>query len=108
PSRISRSRPPSHPRELVNEPITAIYSAAGRYVAADVRHSAGGHCSVHAVAGIGLARSGIPDYPGDDVLPRGQPERDGHYGDSASGTAVRPNAGAEPDDLDQFGRGLGD
>ena len=54
----------------LNESITAIYSAAGRYVAADGRNSAGGHCCVHAVAGIGIARSGISDHPGDDVLSR--------------------------------------
>ena len=48
-----------------------------------------------------------PDHPGADLLSRRQPGGDDLVGHRAAGTAVRPDAGPEPDVVDQFGRGVG-
>ena len=66
-----------------------------------------GIVAYHAVAGFGAAAGRLPDDSGAHLLSRRQPRRDGHHGDGAAGTPVRPDAGAEPDDLDQRRRRLG-
>ncbi len=64
------------------------------------------------VAYTQLPVSALPevDYPTIQVahfLSGRQPGRHGDHRDRAAGTAVWPDAGAEPDDLHQFGRNLG-
>ena len=57
---------------------------------------------------LGPARGRLPDHPGADLLSRRQPGGDDLVGHRAARGAVRPDAGPEPDVLDQFGRRLGD
>ena len=59
-------------------------------------------------AAVGAARGGLPDHPGRHLLPGRQPRRDDLLDHRAAGAAVRPDAGTEPDVLDQLGRRLGD
>ena len=60
-----------------------------------------------AVAGFGAAAGRLPDHPGGHLLSRRQPGRDGDHRHGAAGAPVRPDAGAEPDDLDQRRRRFG-
>ena len=61
---------------------------------------------LQAAAGFGSAGSGLPDHPGDHVLSRRQPGRDGVVGDRAARAAVRAGAGTAADDVDQLRREL--
>src|ERR1700690_429696 len=85
-----------------NESVTAIYSSARRHFADDDRRAADRDCGVPAASGFGLAGSGLSHHSGDDVLSGGGPDGDGVVGHGAAGAAIRPGAGAEPDDLQQF------
>src|SRR5258705_7667380 len=91
-------------REFVDKPVEAIYSSASGHLASDGGHFACGICCVCAAAGIGAAAGGLSDDSGADVLSRGEPGGDGFVGDGAAGAAVRADSGAEPDDVDEFGR----
>ena len=55
-----------------------------------------------------LPAGGLPDHPGRDLLSGREPRRDGLVGDRAARAPVRPDARAEPDDVDELERQLGD
>ena len=61
-----------------------------------------------AAADVGAARGRLPDDPGDHALPGRQPRRDDDVGDGAARAPVRPDAGTEPDVVDELGRRVGD
>ena len=63
-----------------------------------------GVVALPAAAGLGAAGGRLPDDPGRDVLPGRQPRRDGVVGDRAARAAVRPDAGAAADDVDELRR----
>src|SRR5438876_899474 len=67
-----------------NEPVSAIYSAAGRDVADDVWRPAGRDSRLPAAARVCLARGGLSDNSGDDVLSRRRSDGDGVVGHSAA------------------------
>src|SRR5690242_13848181 len=105
----SKLRPLNRPpKALRNESVAPIYSAAGGDAAGAARRSPGGNRPVYAIAGFRSAWRSVPHHSGADVLSRGKPVGNGPHRDRAAGTAVRRNAGTEPDDLPQLGRGLGD
>ena len=58
-------------------------------------------------AAVGPAGGRLPDHPGADLLSRRQPRGDDLVGHRAAGAPVRPDAGPEPDVVDQLGRRLG-
>src|SRR5216684_3065843 len=94
------------PQGRSNESIKAVYFAAGGHHIADGGDFAGGLCRLPAIARFRPAASRLPHNPGANVLSRGQPGRDGVFGDRASGAAVWASARAEPNDLDELLRQL--
>ncbi len=58
-------------------------------------------------AALGLARGRLSDDPGADLLPGRQPRRDDLLGHRTARSAARPDAGAQPDVVDELGRRLG-
>ena len=54
-----------------------------------------------------LPQVDYPDHPGAHLLSRRQPGCDGDLDHRAAGAPVRPDAGPDPDDLDQLRRQLG-
>ena len=100
-----KARDAARPRGT-DESVAAVHSAAGRDLAADGGHPAGGHRGLPAAAGFGAAAGGLPDHPGADVLSRREPGGDGVVGHRAAGAPVRPGARPEADDLHQFLRQL--
>src|SRR5580698_2582164 len=87
-----------------NEPVTAVYSAASGDDTIDDRHHAVRHAGVQVPARRGAAGSRLSDHPGADLLSRRQSRRDDVVGDRAAGSAVRPDAEPEPDELGEFRR----
>ena len=67
-----------------------------------------GHRRLSRAAALGAARGRLPDDPGGDVLSRRQPRRDDVVGHRAARAPVRPDAGPEPDVVDELRRRLGD
>ena len=66
-----------------------------------------GHRRLPVPAAVGAAAGRLSDHPGADALSRRQPRSDDLVGHRAAGAPVRPDAGPQPDDLDQLGRRLG-
>ena len=66
-----------------------------------------GMLGVQVPAGRRLARSGLSDHPGADLLSRRQSGRDDVLGHRAAGSAVRPDAESQPDEFGEFGRRIG-
>ncbi len=60
------------------------------------------------LAGVGVAAGGLPDDSDHDVLSGRKSGGDVVVGDGAAGAAVWADAGAEPDDVDEFVRQLAD
>src|SRR5260370_31930911 len=89
-----------------NESIKAVYFAAGGHHIADGGHFTGGLCRIPSTARFRPAASGLPHDPGTNVLSRGQPGRNGVFGDLAARAAVWASAGAQPNDLDELLRPL--
>ena len=56
---------------------------------------------------VGAARGRLSDDPGADLLPGRQPGRDDLVGHRAARSAVRPDAGPQPDVVGQLRRGFG-
>src|SRR5580658_2519541 len=56
--------------ETVRESVSPIYYPASRHFAADGRDSSGWIRGLHAIAGLGVARSGLPHHSGGYVLSR--------------------------------------
>src|ERR1700733_14704917 len=79
-----------HTRTPSDEPITAVYSAAGRNNAVDDRHSARRLCRLSRATDFGAAASRLPDNSGADVLSRCQPGCDDLVGDGAARAPIRP------------------
>jgi hypothetical protein len=86
-----------------SEPVAHIHPASGGDHAADGRHPDRRRHGLPAAALVGAARGGLSDHRGADLLPRREPggHHLGHH--RAAGEAVRPDAGPEPDVLDEFG-----
>jgi hypothetical protein len=59
-------------------------------------------------SGLGPAPGRLPDHRGGHHPARRQPGDHGLGRDHAAGAPVRPDAGSQPDDVDQLGRRLGD
>ena len=95
------------PDPPANEPVAPLYPAPGGDVAADGGDHAGRHVRLPLSAAVGAARGRLPDDPGADLLSRRQPGRDDLVGHRAARSAVRPDAGPQPDVVDEFGRRLG-
>ena len=79
--------------KIAREPVSPIYSPAGRHVSVDGGDFAGGLCGFHATARFGASGSGLPDDSGCHVLSRSESGRGGLCGHGAAGAAVRPGAG---------------
>src|SRR5208283_1903765 len=92
---------------LTDEFFPHLHHAADCDYAAYDRNCPGRRCCISAVAGIGPATGGLPDYSGPDFLPRGQFRSYGHIRDSPAGEAVRPDARTDPDDVRKLGRQFG-
>src|SRR5713101_687578 len=91
------------PSEESNESLSPLHPASGRDIPADGGDFARWCGCLLPAAGVSVAASGLPHYPGADVLSRCQPGRGcvGYYGTPR--TAVRPSARLEADDVHQFG-----
>src|ERR1700761_5583611 len=76
-----------HTRTPSDEPIAAVYFAAGRNNAVDDRHSVGRLRRVSRAADFRAAAGRLPHDSGADVLPRRQPGRDDVVGDGAARAA---------------------
>src|SRR3990170_1140013 len=92
-------RPPRSGRIAPHESVTPFRTAAGGDVAVHARHPAGRHRRLPPVAAVGAARGRLPDHPGSDDIPGGEPGCDDLVDHRTAGAAVRPDAGAEPDVL---------
>ena len=66
-----------------------------------------GHRRLSLPAALGAAGGRLSDDPGADLLSGRQPGCDDLVGHRAAGAAVRPDAGPEPDVVDELGRRLG-
>ena len=66
-----------------------------------------GHRRLPRAAAVGAAGGRLPDDPGGDALSRREPGRDDVVGHRAAGAPVRPDAGPEPDVVDELRRRLG-
>jgi hypothetical protein len=75
----------------------------GRDDAADGGDPAGRHRRLPLPAAVGAAGGRLSDHPGADLLSRRQPGGDDLVGHRAARAAVRPDAGPQPDDLDELG-----
>src|ERR1700756_5726530 len=93
--------------QSLNESLSHIYFAAGSHDLADGRDHAGGPLRLPLSAALGLARGRLSDHSGPDLLSGRQPRRDGLIGYRPARGAVRPNAGPQPDVLDELSRRLG-
>ena len=100
--------PASGVRTVPDESVPSIHPAPGRDHAADGRSAARRHRRLPRAAALRVARGRLPDDPGRDALPRGEPRRDGVVGHGAARAAVRPDAGLEPDVVDELRRRIGD
>src|SRR5882724_4934369 len=89
------------------ESFSALHSTPGRYVSIDGGNSVGGNRCVPATPGLCFAGGRLSDYPGDYVLSGGESGCDGLGSHCSARTAVWASAGSEPDDLNEFGRQLG-
>src|SRR5690348_16154815 len=93
--------------QSLNESLSYIYFAAGGHDLADGRDHAGGPLRLPLSAALGLARGRLSDHSGPDLLSGRQSRRDGLIGYRPARSAVRPNAGPQPDVLDELCRRLG-
>src|SRR4051794_13695671 len=89
-------------RKRDHEPFEAVHSAANRDVATDGGPAARGSFRLQTASRVGAARGGLPDDPGDHVLSRRQPGRDGVRRYGTARTPVRPGAGPQPDDVGEL------
>ncbi len=89
-----------------HEPVQAVHPAADRDLAVDGGGAARRHRRLPPAPRVGAAGGGLSDDPGDHLLSRRQPGRDGLRRHRAAGAPVRPGAGPEPDDLDQLRGGV--
>src|ERR1700757_3639472 len=93
-----KSRSRVTPREIRDESIQAVHSAAGRHHIAHGGDFAGGLCGVPATARLRPAAGRLSHHPGANVLSRCQSRCDGVVRYGASRAAVWPSARTEPDD----------
>ena len=107
PDKVGAARSGVRKTDKNNESVAAVHSAAGGDHPADDRHHAVRHAGVQIPAGRRLARSGLSDHPGADLLSRRQSGRDDIVRHRAAGGAVRPDAESQPDEFGEFGRRLG-
>src|SRR5689334_8840399 len=98
-----RSQPP-----CLDEPFSYFHSAPGRDDVADGGDHAGGTFRLPLPPALGTARGRLSDDPSPDVLSWRQPRRDDFLGYRAARSAVRPNAGPQPDVVNELGRRFGD
>src|ERR1700710_485999 len=92
----------AEPRKRDHEPFEAVYSAADRDVAADGGPAARRPFRLQTASRVGAARGGLPDDPGDYVLSRRQPGRDGVRRYGTARTPIRPGAGPQSDDVGEL------
>jgi len=88
--------------------LAPVHPAAGRHDACSWPRCCWRAPRVSPVADLRSARGGLPDHPGLHVLPGGEPGRHGVVGHRPARAVPRADARAEPDDLHQLGRQLGD
>src|ERR1700736_4541371 len=91
---------------LRDESFAAVYFTAGGDHASDGRHLVGGIRRLPATSGFRLTAGRLPHDTSADVLSGRQSGSDGFFGHWSTGTAIRGNTRAEPDDLDEFIRQL--
>src|SRR5512135_1557944 len=87
-----------------NEPLTPFHRAAGGHVAADGGDPARRLSRLPFPAIVGAARGRLPDDPDHDAVSGCEPRGHDLVGDRAARAPVRPDAGVEPDVVDEFGR----
>src|SRR6185312_8230906 len=92
----------AEPRKRDHESFEAVYSAADRDVAAHGGPAARWPFRFQTASRVGAARGGLPDDPGDHVLSRRQPGRDGVRRYGTARTPVRPGAGPQRDDVGEL------
>src|SRR6266571_5427493 len=88
--------------ELRDEPVTAVYSAAGRHHPADDRHPSRGLGGLPAAASLRSAAGRLPHDSGTNVLSRRQPRSHGFLCHRPARAAVRSNSRLESDDFHEF------
>ena len=89
------------PAPPANEPVAPLYPAPGGDDAADGGDHAGRLVRLPLSAAVGVAGGRLPDDPGADLLSRRQPGCDDLVGHRPARSAVRADAGAEPDVVGQ-------
>src|SRR5260370_14243607 len=97
-----RNLPAASLEELRDEPVTAVYSAAGRHHAADDRHPARRLGGLSATARFRSAAGRLPHDSGANVLSRRQPGSHGFLGHRPARAPVRAHSWPESDDFDEF------
>src|SRR6202521_1835079 len=90
------------PEDLRDEPVSAVYSAAGRDHASYGRRPTRGLGRFPAIARLRITAGRLPHHSGANVLSRRQPRRHGLLSHCATRTPVRPDPRPEPDDFDEF------
>src|SRR3712207_6623842 len=85
-----------------SEPIAALHPPTGGHGTSDDRGDHRWRRRVPAAARLGPAGGRLPDDPGHDVLPRRESGRDGDVCHGAARAAVRPDAWAQADDVDEL------
>src|SRR5260370_17004029 len=94
------------PREIHDESIQAVHSAAGRHHIAHGGDFACRLCRVPAIAGLRTAAGRLSDHPGANALSWRQSRCYGVVRYGATRAAAWPIAATEPDDLDELLRKL--
>src|SRR5438093_4860409 len=112
-SRLKETRPLHLPAAAVDrvaagdndhKHLRTVYTPPGCDISFDGGNSARRFCRAYAIAGFGIAGSGLSDDPGRDVLSGCESGCHVVLGHRAARAPVRPGSGPEADDLDQFFR----
>src|SRR5260370_25581324 len=92
----------ARPAARAHESIAAVHPAAGRHLPPHRRDRPGRPRRLPTARGLRPAPGRLPDHAGTDLLPRGEPRRDGLRGHRPARAPVRPDARAQANDVDQL------
>src|SRR5260370_9383429 len=88
--------------DLRDEPVAAVYSAAGPHHSSDGRRPTRGLGRFPPVAYFSFASGRLPHHPGANILSGRQPRSNGFLGHRSSRAAVRPNSRIESNNLNEL------
>src|SRR4029077_12171271 len=102
-----RQYPPATGGPILREPVSSVYSPAGRNVIADGGDPARRDGCLYATARLGVATGRLSHHSGGHLLSRRQSARHGDHRDSTARAAIWTDPGTQPDDFHELGRLFG-